>query len=1017
MLRLYRVSPRSLLFLILLGASLLTSFPGQAALSSWSSNGPLLIPYYSDSTQAQVRCLGLFPNFAQTPKIFAGSDSGYLYTSSDGGGSWVNLNMKSLFGASYMHAVAVASDNQTVFVCAWGGGKIIKSTDGGANWTSLPGAPQSLSCSLSPDFVNDRTMFVTGNFGVMRSTDGGATWATKTNGLKSWFYYTTALSPNYPADKTVFVVGPPGIYKSTDGGETWVCKNGSLPTTPQNYDANRILMPYVNYVVVSPNYPQDRTLFTVVNAQGVYKSTDGGDSWTCVTTLVKGVSVMGGMAISPNYANDGTVMLGYFNDWNPTVLISFDKGNNWNPLPRLPDTATSQGPVAFSPNFAQDRTIFVGVDGLVNTNGVFSYTFPPPTNQAPVLSAIGNKTVGEGQTLQFSISATDPDGNALTYSASNLPTGATFAPATGTFSWTPGYNQAGTYPNVLFTVTDNGTPPLSASEAITITVGNVNRAPILNSIGPKSVNEGDTLTFTIAATDPDGDSLTYEASNLPTGAQFDKATMTFTWKPTYSQAGSYQNIIFSVTDGSAIASEAITITVGNANRPPVLNPIGTKNINEGQLLEFMVTAQDPDNDTLLFSAGNLPTDAGFNPATQKFSWTPNFGQAGNYTVTFTVTDNGSPALSDYETITITVGHVNRPPVLDAIGNKTVKEGETLTFSISATDPDQDPLTYSASNLPTGATFDTSTRVFTWTPGYNQADNYTNVRFAATDSGGLSASETITITVGNVNRPPILDPIGAKTVLEGETLNITLTASDPDGDALTFSTGQLPPGASFSGQTFTWTPGYDQSGSYVVEFCVQDCGIPLELAVEVVTITVGNLNRAPVFEPVGSRQTVEGQKLEFYVKANDPDGDALTYYSSQLPTGASFDPNTRLFSWTPSYGQTGSYMVTFKATDGSQIGETSVPISVSQPSPSELITNVVKDVIDLNLSKAVENPYIANLKKVDGFIVNGQKPAALNQLNAFINKVRQDMAKGLIGTTEGKALIQKATELINMLINK
>jgi len=999
----------------ILSAAFLAAGPSQAAVGSWSSNGPLLAPMYSSSIQGEVRCLGLFPDFANTPKIFAGSDLGYLYISADGGGSWEVLDMNSLgsWGARYMEAIAVASDNQTVFVCSWGGNKIFKSTDGGSSWTGIVNL-QCLSCSLSPNFVNDPTIFVTGNFGVMRSTDGGAIWATKTNGLKSWYYEAIALSPNYSADKTVFVAGPPGIYKSTDGGETWICKNGSLPSTPQNYDANHTLMPSVGSVVVSPNYPQDRTLFISVGMNGIYKSTDGGDSWTCVTTLVKGSRKM---VISPNYANDGTVMLPYLDsDWKSNVLISRDRGNSWNPLSRLPDTVTSPGPVAFSPNFAQDRTIFMGVQGLVNTNGVFSYTFPPPANQAPMLSAIGDKTVGEGQTLQFTLSATDPDGNALTYSASNLPPGSTFDLATRTFSWTPGYDQTGIYPNVIFTVTDNGTPPLSASEAITITVGNVNRPPLLNSIGPKSVAEGDLLTFTISATDPDGDPLTYEASNLPTGAQFDKATRAFTWTPAYGQAGSYPNIILSVTDGSASASEAITITVGHTNRPPVLDPIGTKNINEGQLLEFMVTAKDPDNDALLFSAGNLPTNAIFDPTAQKFSWTPNFGQAGNYTVTFTVTDIGSPALSDHETMTITVGHVNRPPVLDPIGNKTVKEGETLTFSISATDPDQDPLTYAASNLPTGATFDTSTRVFTWTPGYNQADNYPNVRFAATDSGGLCAFETITITVGNVNRPPILDPIGAKTVLEGETLNITLTASDPDGDALTFSAGQLPPGASFSGQTFTWTPGYDQSGSYVVEFCVQDCGAPLELAVEAVTITVGNVNRSPVFEPVGSKQTVEGQKLEFFVKATDPDGDALTYFTSQLPTGASFDPNTRLFSWTPAYGQMGFYLVTFKATDGSQIGETGVAISVSQPSPSELITNVVKDVLALKLPKAVENPYMANLKKVDGFIANGQKPAALNQLNAFINKARQDMAKGLIGTAEGDRLIQMATELINLLNN-
>src|SRR5262249_570659 len=73
---------------------------------------------------------------------------------------------------------------------------------------------------------------------------------------------------------------------------------------------------------------------------------------------------------------------------------------------------------------------------------------PATVNQQPVLSQISNKSVDEGQALTFTVSATDPDGDALTYSASNLPAGATFDPDTRTFSWTPTYDQAGSYPNV-----------------------------------------------------------------------------------------------------------------------------------------------------------------------------------------------------------------------------------------------------------------------------------------------------------------------------------------------------------------------------------------------------------------------------------------------------------------------------------------------------------------------------------------------------------------------------------------
>jgi hypothetical protein len=245
----------------------------------------------------------------------------------------------------------------------------------------------------------------------------------------------------------------------------------------------------------------------------------------------------------------------------------------------------------------------------------------------------------------------------------------------------------------------------------------VNNPPVLSPIGSKSVNEGVPLTFTVSASDPDGDGLTFSASNLPTGASFNPSSQVFSWTPDYSDAGIH-SVQFTVTDDGSPSesdSETVTITVGNVNRPPVLGTIGSKSVDEGVLLTFTATASDPDGDGLTFSASNVPTGGSFNPSTRVFSWTPGFAGSGNYNVTFTVTDDGSPAESDSETVTIAVGNVNRPPVLGTIGSKSVDEGELLSFTISASDPDGDTFTYSAGNLPTGADFNSGTQTFSWTP--------------------------------------------------------------------------------------------------------------------------------------------------------------------------------------------------------------------------------------------------------------------------------------------------------------
>ena len=100
-------------------------------------------------------------------------------------------------------------------------------------------------------------------------------------------------------------------------------------------------------------------------------------------------------------------------------------------------------------------------------------------------------------------------------------------------------------------------------------------------------------------------------------------------------------------------------------------------------------------------------------------------------------------------------YVTTPPELNLIGNKTIDEASELSFSISASDPDGDTLTYSASVLPTGATFDSNTSEFSWTPTSSQSGTY-NVTFTVTDSMGESDSETITITVSD--KPPVFNAI-------------------------------------------------------------------------------------------------------------------------------------------------------------------------------------------------------------------------------------------------------------------
>lgn len=223
-----------------------------------------------------------------------------------------------------------------------------------------------------------------------------------------------------------------------------------------------------------------------------------------------------------------------------------------------------------------------------------------------------------------------------------------------------------------------------------------------------------------------------------------------------------------------------------------------------------------------------------------------------------------------------------------------------------------------------------------------------------------------------NNPPVLDPIGDKTGEEGVLLTFQINATDPDvDDVLTFSANNLPVGANFDPltATFSWVPTFDQAGNYDdVEFSISDNGDPIEVDVELITITIGDVNRAPVFDMIGSFSIHENELLEFTVSASDPEGDDISYsVVLPFPDGASFNEATRTFSWVPTSNQAGNYIVTFEAADDGlpvEVGQLQVPVNVGDvPTPEELIDTLIGDIINLELDNNIENSYLANLKKV------------------------------------------------------
>ncbi|NND74213.1 MAG: tandem-95 repeat protein, partial [Ilumatobacter sp.] len=591
-------------------------------------------------------------------------------------------------------------------------------------------------------------------------------------------------------------------------------------------------------------------------------------------------------------------------------------------------------------------------------------------NTAPVLAAVGDRTVDEQTPLAFTVSATDADlpAEALTFSASGLPAGATLDPVTGDFAWTPSEAQGGLAYPVTITVTDDGTGALSDAETITITVNEVNTAPILAPVGDRSIGEGSALTFTVNAVDADvpADALTFSATGLPAGATLDGVTGDFAWTPSEAQGPASYLVTFTVTDDGTSPmsdSETIAILVNETNQPPVLDPVGNRSVDELTPLTFTLTATDPDipADALTFSATGLPAGATLDPVTGDFAWTPTEAQGpGVFLIRFTVTDDGAGAPTDSENVWITVRGINSAPVLDPIGDRTGDEFAAITFTITATDGDipVQTMTYSATGLPAGATLDSSTGEFAWTPTETQQGSHT-MTFQARDNvgggGGLTDTETITITVNEVNSAPVLDPIGDRSVDELVALAFTVSATDADlpADGLTYTASGLPAGATLDPSTgaFSWTPTEAQGpASYLVTFEVTDDGTGALMDTQDVAILVGEVNTAPALTAIGDRTADEQTTLTFTVTATDGDlpANGLTYAAAGLPTGATLDSSTGEFTWTPTEAQDGTHPITFTVTDdgaGALTDAEAISITVGEVNVAPVLAAIGDRAVD------------------------------------------------------------------------
>lgn len=530
------------------------------------------------------------------------------------------------------------------------------------------------------------------------------------------------------------------------------------------------------------------------------------------------------------------------------------------------------------------------ITGKVATGGVYNITISA-TNSVGTSTATLELSVGAvptitseltgsasvGATFSYTITATN---SPASFNATNIPNGLTINTLTGVISGTP--IAAGTYNVGLSAKNSTGT----ATALLVLTVGAA--APIINSQLTTTVKVQQTLSYRITATNSP---TSFGATGLPTGLTVNTSNGIISGTP--RTIGVY-NIAITATNSAGTATATLIMTVDEM--VPTITSALSASTNAGQSFSYTITAT---NSPTSFNALNLPAGLSIDTSSGIISGTPTVAGISNIALRAT-----NSAGTGTATLALTINSVT--PVISSSLSATATAGASFSYTITATNS---PTSFSAVNLPSGLSINTSTGVISGTP--TQGGVY-SITIRASNSVA-TGSAILSLNVRNIS-PVITSALTASSTV-GTNFTYTIAATNsptafnatnlPGGLSVNTSTGVISGTPTTPGTTEVTISATNQSGTGSAKLVIT---VRAQIPVIVSSLTSTAFKDTPFTYTIGA--------------TNSP----ASFGSSTLPTGLSLNTSTGVISGTPTVS--GNFSITIRATNSAGTGSATLALSIS-----------------------------------------------------------------------------------------